>query len=64
LTVKATLSIILEETQFKNLTPTLFIFLLIVSADPLDSRYISLKTSLKFPQAGESVFAKTDIPGR
>jgi len=33
-----------------------------LSADPLDNRYLYQKQSLFFPEAGESNFAKEDIP--
>lgn len=35
---------------------------LIVLGDPLDNRYLLLKTSEKYPTAGEGAFAREDIP--
>ena len=32
------------------------------SGDPLDNRYIELRTSEKYPEAGEGAFAKVGIP--
>jgi hypothetical protein len=32
-----------------------------VSVDPTDRRYVHVKPSLKFPDAGESLFASADI---
>ena len=32
------------------------------SGDPLDNRYIELRTSERYPEAGEGAFAKVDIP--
>ncbi len=37
-------------------------FILLFSADPLDSRYIYLGKSPTYPEAGEGSFAKRDIP--
>jgi len=34
----------------------------IILGDPLDNRYINLKVSEKYPEAGEGAFAKTEVP--
>ena len=36
--------------------------MLTVLGDPLDNRYLYLKTSEKYPAAGEGAFAREDIP--
>ena len=33
-----------------------------IAGDPLDNRYMLLKTSERYPAAGEGAFAKEDVP--
>ena len=35
---------------------------MILSGDPLDNKYVALKQSETYPEAGEGSFAKVDIP--